>query len=291
MIMKTPSYIGVVALTWLAVAVADTTINPTDKYAYGANTGWWNLRPSTADGISVNESFLSGFAYGANVGWIQFGDGSPANGHTYANHSATDYGVNHDGAGNLSGYAYGANIGWINFGWAADSDALRPRIDLLSGEFTGFAYSANTGWINLGAGYLKTDSLDCPDSDGDGIADPWERSVFGDLTTATASSDHDGDGQTDKDEYDAATDAKDPKSFSKIVSHSYDGTLTQTTVEFTTSAKRFYRLETSTDLGTWIDSGLGTFKPGAGAATTKIFTSAEDARRYLRARALKPLQP
>ena len=48
------------------------------------------------------------------MGWIHLGDGTPANGIRYQNNSASDYGVNHDGLGNLSGLAYGANIGWIN---------------------------------------------------------------------------------------------------------------------------------------------------------------------------------
>ena len=39
------------------------------------------------------------------------------------------------------------------------------------------------------------------DSDGDGIADNWETAQFGNLTTANATSDYDGDGSSDKDEF------------------------------------------------------------------------------------------
>jgi hypothetical protein len=39
------------------------------------------------------------------------------------------------------------------------------------------------------------------DSDGDGIDDAWEISHFGNLTTANATSDYDGDGYSDKQEY------------------------------------------------------------------------------------------
>lgn len=44
------------------------------------------------------------------------------------------------------------------------------------------------------------------DSDNDGMADIWEVEQFGDLTTANATSDTDGDGLSDKDEYEAGTD-------------------------------------------------------------------------------------
>src|SRR6476620_10637115 len=103
----------------VASGLAGTTINSTSRFAYSANAGWINFRhdqPASPAGIVFGEFFLAGYAYGANFGWIDFGDGTPANGIQYQNNTATDYGVNHDGFGNLSGYAYGANIGWINFG-------------------------------------------------------------------------------------------------------------------------------------------------------------------------------
>lgn len=46
----------------------------------------------------------------ANFGWIDPGDGAPANGHTYSNTSATDFGVNLAASGALTGYAYAARF-------------------------------------------------------------------------------------------------------------------------------------------------------------------------------------
>ena len=204
--MKTPATIHF-AITLLALATsasAQSTINSTNKYAYGANTGWLNLRPSAADGVVVGEAFLAGYIYAANFGWIHLGDGSPANGHTYANTSAADIGVNHDGTGTLTGYGYSGNIGWVNFGWAAANDPNRPHFDLLTGQFSGYAYSANTGWINL-AGNLTTDTLASPDTDSDGMADAWEIQKFGNLTIAGIGTDKDKDGQSDAAEYAADT--------------------------------------------------------------------------------------
>ena len=275
---------------------AASTISAASKFAYSANAGWINFRhdqPSSPNGVVFGEHFLSGHAYGANFGWMDFGDGSPANGIQYQNNSATDYGVNHDGLGNLSGFAYGANIGWINFGWATVSDPNRPRVNLLTGAFSGFAYSANLGWINLGTGNLTTTSMTIADTDGDGIADAWERQFFGNLTTATATSDADGDGASDKDEYLAGTAPGDRTDFFRIVSTAYNGTMTQATVVFTTDPTRVYRLETSDALGVapdvWTTSAHGTFAPDAGVSTTKIISWPGTTKKFIRAVAVRPL--
>jgi len=38
------------------------------------------------------------------MGWISLGSGTPTNGIYYQNQSASDYGVNQDGLGNLRGF-------------------------------------------------------------------------------------------------------------------------------------------------------------------------------------------
>ena len=237
-------------------AAAQSTIDATLKHAWGANTGWINFRPSAADGVVAGEAYCSGYAYSGNLGWIHFGDGTPANGHTYVNADAADYGVNHDGEGNLSGYAYSANTGWIHFGWAAASDPNRPRINLLTGAFTGYAYGANTGWINLGAGYLETDSLSAPDTDGDGMADAWERARFRGLAPAGPGTNLDGDPASDQQEYLAGTNPGNSSDYLKIVSQvkTSSGTLLNAA---TTKASRVYTIWSATPLPTG-GSGLWT---------------------------------
>ena len=285
------------ALTVLGtfLSPAQSTIDPDDKFAYGANLGWINLEGDDINGVVVGEAFLAGSAWGANCGWIGFGDGSPENGYAYSNNSADDFGVNNDGAGNLSGFAYGANIGWINFGWTDSSDPDRPRVDLSSGDFSGFAYSANCGWINLGAGYLTTLRQECYDEDGDGMADPWEIENFGNTTTADATTNQDKDGALDFQEYLALTDPNDGTSFFTILSQQQqpDGANTEVTVEFNSDPGRLYQIVLSDDLMSFPeDSGLGIFAPDAGSTTTKVFTVPgipED--KYYRALAVKPLQP
>jgi len=286
--------IGFIGAIVCAALSGETTFDHSDKFAWSANAGWVSFRhdqPASPAGVVFGGAYLSGLAWAANTGWINFGNGSPTNGYSYANIGG-DHGVNHDGAGNLSGFAWSANTGWINFGWATTSDSNRPRVNLLTGEFSGYAWSANTGWINLGTGLLTTQSMTDVDSDGDGIADWWEMLHFGNLTTANATSDFDGDGVPDLAEYRADTNPKDAASFLKIVSHSHDLNLTETTLEFTTTPTRLYRIEFSNDLGQddpWTDSALGVFAPDAGESTTRIVTYPGHPRKFFRAVAVMPV--
>ena len=268
---------------------AQTTIKPAAKHAWGANIGWINAVGDVANGVAIRESFLHGYAWSGNCGWISFGS-TPVNGHAYENTSANDFGVNQDGTGRLSGYAYGENIGWLNFGWASPTDPDRPRFDLLTGVFSGYAYSGNCGWINLGAGFLAAESIRRPDSDADGIADAWEMRLFGDLTSATATSDSDGDGYSDLAEYRADTlpHAGDhhPRTLLLPVSGG-----TSATLRFASESTRLYRITTSADLTTWTDSGLGVFSPDPGATTERTLTFPATSALFFRVLHHLPLTP
>jgi hypothetical protein len=281
-------------LTAALPALAGTTFDNTEKYAWSANTGWISFRhdrPDSPAGVTFGGAFLSGYAYSANLGWINFGDGSPANGHAYSD-TGSDHGVNHDGSGNLTGYAWSANTGWINFGWATISDPNRPRVNLLTGSFTGYAWGANTGWLNLGTGILTTRSMDDADTDIDGIADWWEMLHFNNLTAANGTSDTDGDGAPDLSEYLANTNPKDAAQYLKIVSHSHDLDITETTLEFTTTPTRLYRIEFSNNLeNPWTNSSLGTFPPNPGTTTTRTITNPGNPNKFFRAVAVLPLAP
>ncbi len=132
----------------LSPAWADTNISFTEKYAWSENTGWWNLRPSTADGVNVGEKILTGYAWSENLGWINMGSGNPDVSGYYPNTTANNWGVNHNAVtGALSGYAWGENVGWINFGTGftgvSISTGSYPR------SFDGWAWGENIGWIQF----------------------------------------------------------------------------------------------------------------------------------------------
>jgi hypothetical protein len=285
--------------TWTPPANAATTINSVNKFSYGANIGWMDWRGDVTSGAVIGEFICTGNLYAANTGWIRLGSGTPANGIRYQNNSATDYGVNHDGLGNLRGFAHGADIGWLNFTNRDATGAFYagPKVDLLTGRMSGFVWSANCGWISLSNqfAFVQTDTLRMgADGDGDGIPDAWEQLHFGNLSTANGFSDRDGDGVTDLDEYGADTDPTDPNSHMRITTFSSDPGGSPAKIEWTSVATRQYRVQKRTDLNPgfpWIDAGLGLIVPDAGPTTTRDVTDSTSPERFFRIEAIKPLSP
>jgi hypothetical protein len=280
-------------LAMAAAAQAQSTINATRAYCYSANTGWINCRPSAADGVIARDYHLLGKAYAANTGWINLGAGAT---HQYANTSAANYGVNHDGLGNLSGYAYSANTGWINFGWAAPADINRPRLNLFTGGFSGYAYSGNLGWINLGTGDLKTDSINRPDSDSDGIGDQWEYAYAGNLTTLSANNDQDKDGRTDQQEYLADTSPFAPpvEASLRFLSFTKSGGNGAAELRWPSQGNRQYDVEQSATMlsGAWaVSSGSGNIA-GTGLPITRfIINPYAGGKLFYRVKAKLPVIP
>jgi hypothetical protein len=275
---------GLILLTLVGIATGHTTISPTAAYGHAANAGWINFRGDASSGVRVADTSLSGYAYAANFGWIHLGDGTPANGHTYSNSSASDCGVNLSPAGDLTGSAYGANVGWISF----EQPHGQPRLDLRTGIFSGSAYSANLGWISLATSFstLATATIARADSDADGIPDSWEMLHFNNLTAANGTTDSDGDGARDSAEYTAATLPTEASSHLCITAHSYPSP-TQAALTWTSVATRNYRVEYDEDLvGPWTASTLGSLPP-TGSLTSATLTGLTPApRRFFRAVAL-----
>ena len=286
-----------------ALHAQQSTLTTGNSSAWSANLGWIEMkpeRPNAGDGFRFGEVICSGYLWSANTGWIDCGDGSPANNISYANDSNTDYGVNHNGTGDLSGLAWSANTGWINFGWT-DGDptnANRPRVDLGSGDFSGYAWSANCGWINLGTGILKTGTMIIVDSDSDGISDAFEYAYTGGLGTMSAVSNSDGDSASDVDEYIAFSNPFNSQSYLRVTdveqAAPHDGTATALT--WTSSPRRRYVIEGSNDLGQtlpWAVSNLDpqSFSADAGAETTRTSLHAAVSRRFFRVTPVIPLQP
>lgn len=122
-----------------------SSIDPENKYAWSENTGWLNFADSNAQ-VRVFNDHLEGYVWSENVGWIRLGVYSNGGTHSYANSSASNWGVNNDGVGNLSGYAWSENTGWINFNSANGGPVT---VDSSTGAFAGYAWSENVGWIHF----------------------------------------------------------------------------------------------------------------------------------------------
>ena len=268
---------------------AATTIDTANHYAYGANIGWLDWRGDTANGAVIGDYVCSGYIYSANVGWINLGSGSPVNQIRYQNLAANDFGVNHDGAGNLRGYAYGANIGWINF-----ENTGAPKVDLLTGKMSGYVYSANCGWISLSnsVAYVQTDSFDPGLLAPNGLPVPWLISNFG-TTNVIAGADADGDGVSNTQEYQAGTDPNDANSKLRITSQTFGSGGTSASLQWTSVSNRLYHVERSVDLTVpgWGESVLGTIAPDVGAFTARGFADTNAPIRFYRIRAARPLVP
>jgi hypothetical protein len=287
---------------WLGlagVAGAATTINLSNRFAYGANIGWIDWRGDVVNGAVIGAFVCSGQIYSANVGWIDLGDGTPANGVRYQNNLGSDFGVNHDGVGNLNGYAYSANAGWLTLTNRDSTGATYdgPKVNLLTGRLSGFIWSANCGWISLSneVAFVQTDTMDCgPDLDGDGIPDMWELQYAANLATLTGAADSDGDGLTNEEEFFADTNPLDANSNLHFTSIVKPVPATPTTLRWSSTPSRQYRVLASPNLDlpiTWTDVGFGLIPADAGPTTTRDVPASADPYRFFLIQAVKPLSP
>jgi hypothetical protein len=227
-------------------AQAQTNVTATNRYAYGANTGWLDARAGDGTyGLKAGPCVLKGFVYSANCGWINVGNGQPQDGQQYSNTTGADSGVNRLPDGKLRGLAWGAAIGWINFEATGN-----PRIDPVSGAVAGYAWSAGTGWISFDTPQTALQFLS-PDADRDTIPDVWELSHAANLTVLAATKDSDGDGQNDAAEYAADTDPLDAASVLRITYLAMRPDLGAGTLRWTSTPTRSYRVEKSPDLLNW----------------------------------------
>jgi hypothetical protein len=54
---------------FLATGRAASTIDPVNRFAYGANLGWINFENAGAPRVDLSTGRMAGFAWSANCGW------------------------------------------------------------------------------------------------------------------------------------------------------------------------------------------------------------------------------
>jgi hypothetical protein len=268
------------------VRAGTTTIDAANRFSYGANFGWMDWVADTNNGAIIGEYVCSGFIYAANVGWINLGSGSPANGIYYQNNSASDFGVNQDGLGNLRGFAWGANIGWINF----ETNGA-PKVDLLTGNLSGYVWSANCGWISLSnsVAYVQADAIQQGALAADGLPVSWLLANFG-TTNVDANADPDHDGMSNMQEYLAGTNPNDAGSVLEIISLARGASAgANTSLQWASEPTRFYAVQSRPSLasGSWADLVA---LPSAGAGSAS-FADPNPTNDFFRIRAYRPLTP
>jgi len=280
--------LATLVLSACRAATADSTINATNRYAYGANVGWLDWRADGTNGAAIGEYVCSGCLYGPNVGWVWLGGGAPTSGIRYANRSANDCGVNVLSNGLLRGFAWSPAVGWLAFEPQGD-----PRVNLLSGALSGHVWGANVGWIGLSnvVAHAATDRLAAgADTNHNGIPDAWELEKVGSLDKLTATGDWDGDGVPGMEEYVAGTAPDNAGDNLRIVAAQVDRVALR--LAWNPRSDRIYRIETRSALTgsvTWVDCGLGLLASDPGSPATQTFSMASRTSCFFRVRACLPL--
>jgi hypothetical protein len=234
---------GLFCLAVRSSAWADPSIgiDATNQYAWSENTGWVNAA-QTNGGVQIhfNETngFLTGYAWSENIGWIKLGANA---GGPYVNDSAANWGVNLDAAGHLSGYAWSENAGWINFNPANGG----VSINLSNGRFSGYAWGENIGWLKFqGTAPDYNVRTVAFDQQPHGTPNWW-------LKKHGVTEEYDeGDEMSASEEYAADTDPNNASSFFHMLVLT---NMPQPTVNFLSSARRYYTLQFREDLckGEW----------------------------------------
>ena len=128
-----------------------------------------------------------------------------------------------------------------------------------------------------------SDTLAAPDADADRLDDEWERDYFGDLESASAWDDPDGDGQDNRAESVAKTDPRNADDYLRLENGRIEGG--QYRFDLRTEEGVSYQLMRSADLVEWQSEGV----PVIGDGAVLTLSTAEAPRSFVRVEVL--LQP
>lgn len=265
-----------------------STINTNNKWAWASNAGWIDCRTDPTNGAVIGEYVCSGYFYSGSLGWIHLGNGNPTNGIRYCNAATNDYGVNHDGKGNLRGYAWSGSVGWIAF-----ENTGAPKVDLCTGILSGYAWGGSMGWINFSneQAFSQSDTITGgSDNDNDDIPDVWELDHTGYTNVIGGTNDYDRDGVIDANEYVAGTNPTNENDFLRITAVSVNNS-TNAVLTWASQETRLYTIERITSLTSitgWQEIEPNRLSPNSGTNTTKT-VSGDATQRFYRVKAIRPL--
>lgn len=276
-------------------ALAGSTINTTNRWAWSSGAGWLNCRTDATNGMVIGQYYCSGYMYSGNAGWIKVGTDQPTNGYRYTNISTNDYGVNHDGKGHLTGYAWSPTFGWISFEWTNNLDAAdAPKINMQNGVLSGFAWGGSIGWIGLSniSAYVKTDWMTNGPAAANGLPVAWQMEVLGATNILSGgTNDYDHDGLSDYQEYVAGTHPTNSADVLEVAS-GVVSTGNYFTVTWYCESDRLYRIETNSALqqsSGWGDCGLGLIVPASNGYKTVSLSCGSNTQLFYRVKVQLPL--
>jgi len=214
------------------------TGTPGDFSVYDVTTDITTLRTTESDGQAIHSDLGSGPVYGT------------IDSTTYANGVTLTANFNSAGIAAVNS----AKGGLVAFGGRVEGEGLLPDNTLF--RFTGNSFEGSGRSLADVQLVIETQPAGVGDSDGDGIDDTWEIANFGDLSTANATSDFDGDDNGDLIESRLNTDPKDPNSRLRARFDGADRLLFEPTSGASVEFKAVFSLDLAAPLNTW--SPLGT---------------------------------
>ncbi len=146
--------------------------------------------------------------------------------------------------------------------------------------YQSYRYDLDPGDYNLHSDLFAL-RLSSPDTDGDGIEDAWEM-VYFDTLARDGNADFDGDGFTDRQEYQSGSDPTNRGSVLKVLSLTRPGAAS-TRLLWTSSPGRRYQVETKATVTALSWTPVGSVVTTSGTTATLLDTeSAPSAERYYR---------
>ncbi|MGI8601632.1 MAG: lamin tail domain-containing protein [Verrucomicrobiales bacterium] len=226
-------------------------------FTRGGNVNWFSQTDNAYDGV---DAAASGDIGNNQQSWTESTIAGPRSISFWW--SVSSRGFNEEFNDSLDFLVDGTRVAriWGDVAWQEE------KFQLPAGTHTLRWVYRKDGFGSGGAdmGWLDRVALGDPDTDADGLSDPWELANFGNLSR-DGTGDFDSDGHNDGDEYAAGTNPTNPDSHFSLRSIEPNGD--QFTISWDAVTGRTYQCQTSPDLRSWFDIGAPIIANGPIAST------------------------